>query len=284
MPPSTHDAAQQLEHELRARAGQGKLELPILPEAAQAVMLATSREDTDAKALSELVRKDAAFAAHLLRLANSAAYAPRSPLVSLQQAVSRLGQRTIREIALIISCKTRAFQVKGHEVEVRALFKHSLAAGLFAQEVARLRRLNVEDAFLGGLLHDVGRPALIQAAIDTSAELGLPTPTQGDLDTLSDALHEELAETLIRAWGLSPKLAGAIRHHHHPAEAGDLAASASLLQLADDIAHHLMPLREVTLDALHTHPALSVVNLYPEDLDALLARGPEILAQVEALQ
>ncbi len=273
-----------LEAELRRRATSGSLDLPVLPEVTQQVLAATGRESLDSRELVDLIRRDAAFASHLLRLANSAAYAPVSPLVSLQQAVSRLGLRTIREIALIISCKSRAFQVKGFEDDVRALFKHSLTVGLFAQEIARRRRFNVEDAFLAGLLHDVGRPALIQAAVDAARDLGLPAPVRAQLDAVVGALHEELAEVLIRNWGLSARLAQTVHHHHHPEEAGDLTESASVLRLADEMAHHLVPLREVSLASLRTHPATAILNLYPEDIDALLAREGEILAQVETLQ
>ncbi len=92
---------------LRAPGALEEIELPVLPEVAQRVFLA---------------------------------YAARSPITSLQQAVSRLGTRTLREIAIVVACKARAFQVKGHEPLVRAIFEHSLTTALFAREVARLRR------------------------------------------------------------------------------------------------------------------------------------------------
>jgi putative nucleotidyltransferase with HDIG domain len=254
-----------------------------LPEVAQQVLATTSREDADARVLADLVRRDAAFAAHLLRIANSPAYAPRTPIVSLQQAISRLGLRTIREIAVLISCKTRAFQVKGHEEDVRLLFRHCLAAGLYAQEIARARRLNVEDAFLAGLLHDVGRPTAIQASVDLQAELGLPAASKQDMDRAVGELHEEVGEAMLRAWGLSARLVSAVRHHHQPEKAGEATAIATLIRLADDLAHHAVPLRGVKEDDLRRHPAAAALNVYPEVLDGLLARKDEILAQVEAI-
>ncbi len=280
-PPET--AAAVLLAHLRQRCASGALELPVLPEVAQQVMAATSREDADARVLADLIRRDAAFAAHLLRVANSPAYASRTPIVSLQQAISRLGLRTIREIAVLISCKTRAFQVKGHEEDVRLLFRHSLAAGLYAQEIARTRRLNVEDAFLAGLLHDVGRPTAIQASVDLQAELGLSALTKEDIHRVVGAVHEEVGEAMLRAWGLSPRLASAVRHHHHPQNAGDAAAAATLVQLADDFAHYAAPLRPVSDDDLRRHPAAAALNLYPELVEALLARRDEVIAQVEAI-
>ena len=58
----------------------------------------------------------------------------------------------------MIATRTRAFRVDGHEDEMRALFAHAFATALYAQEVARARRLGVEEAFLAGLFHDVGPP------------------------------------------------------------------------------------------------------------------------------
>jgi putative nucleotidyltransferase with HDIG domain len=274
--------------ELRSRFGRGAIELPVLADVAQRVMLVTERADVDARQLADLVRSDAAFAAHLLRIANSPAYAARTPIVSLQQAVSRLGMGTLRGIAVIISCKTRAFHVEGRETLVRELFRHSLVAALHAREIARIRRLNVEDAFLAGLLHDVGRPALIQAAIDLEAELGVAPLTDAELSLIVGGLHEEVGEGMTRAWGLAPRLSETIRYHHHPELAKD-ASAAALVQLADELSHHAAPMRSpdsprcVSVDDLSHHPALATLNLYPEDLEALRVLGPELVAQAEAI-
>ena len=54
------------------------------------------------------------------------------------------------------------FRVPGYEPVLNQLWRHALASGAFAKEIARVRRLNVESAFLCGLLHSVGKPALLQ--------------------------------------------------------------------------------------------------------------------------
>jgi putative nucleotidyltransferase with HDIG domain len=262
---------------LRERCQKRELELPLLPEVAASVRVATEKSDGDARALAELIRRDAAFAGHLLRIANSPAYAPRSPIGSLQQAVSRLGLRTIGEIALVITCKTRAFQVSGHEAEVRALFQHSLATALHAREIARIRRLNVEDAFLAGLLHDVGRPTLIQALVDQGDDPDLPALTPGEFQSVVAELHEEVGGMIVSAWGLPAALEESIRHHHQArATAAD---GAALIAFADDLSHYGAPLRPIAEDALRSHPAAATLNLYPEDIDSLIAQRAEIASR-----
>jgi putative nucleotidyltransferase with HDIG domain len=277
------DVDVEIRRRLQEQVAQGSLELPVLPEVAGQVMAATSSENCDARALTELLRRDQALAAHLLRLANSPLYLPRTPIVSLQQAVSRLGLMTIRQIALVISCQSRAFAVKGHEPLVRALFRHSLAAAVFAQEVARIRRLNVEDAFLCGLLHDVGKPVLLQAIVDLEQQLrGRLSPLQ--LATLLNELHQQAGESLVRAWKLSPRMAETILFHHRPTEAPEPSAqAAALLSLADDLAHLLVGPRKTEDAVIKKHPMLARLNIYPDELDGLLARRPEILRMVEAI-
>jgi hypothetical protein len=143
-------ALEQLRENFRTLMEEGRLELPLLPGIAAQVMQASSDQDCDTKRLSDIIHRDQAMASHVLRLANSPLYMSRMQIVSLQQAVSRLGMKKIREMALIISCESRVFQVKGFETEVRALFRHSLAAGAFAQEIARMRRWNVKRLFSAG--------------------------------------------------------------------------------------------------------------------------------------
>ena len=65
--------------------------------------------------------------------------------------------KKIREIALLVACQAKVFRVPGFDQQVRAIFKHCIAAAAFAQEIARMRRWNVEESFLCGLLHDAER-------------------------------------------------------------------------------------------------------------------------------
>ena len=144
----------------------GRLELPFLPTTATQVLGACNEGSCDARELSELIQTDQSLAGHVLRIANSAAYAPLEPIVSLQQATSRLGMQTMCEIALAVSMKGRVFKVPGYQTKVRAMWVHSAMAGCYAKEIARKIRHNVEGAFLCGLLHDVGKPVVMQGFLD----------------------------------------------------------------------------------------------------------------------
>lgn len=272
----------EVEDVVRAAIDAGTLELPVMPRAMAQVLAATSDPQCDARKLAELLRHDAALSGHLLRIANSPLYAPATQIISVQQAVTRLGLAQVRQIALLISCETTVFRVPGHEGAVREIFRHSLLTALFAQEIARARRWNVEEAFLAGLLHDLGRPVLLHALLAAHARLRRVPQTLA-MAAFSDAEHARVGSLLLERWGLSPRLVEVVRHHHEPASAPNQAQAAWVASYADGIAHAALA-GAPALEATRTHPALAPLNLYAADVDRLHAQRDRLVAAAESLQ
>lgn len=279
--PQTSNEHARLRDELIAALQQSELALPRLSETVQRVCASASDEGVDARSFAELVRRDAALAGEVLRVANSPLFAARSPIGSLQQAVSRLGMRQVRDIAVIVSMRARVFRVRGFEPVLQAVFRHALATGLYAQEIARARRLPVEEAFLGGLFHDVGKPLLLQALVDRR---GLAAGSV-DVDArtamaLVDELHAPAGRALAAAWSLSPALCDLIARHH----AVDATSTADhVLRLADDLAHFTMENRVVDDSFFVLHPSAAALNLYEDDVQALLAHRTSITEAATAI-
>jgi putative nucleotidyltransferase with HDIG domain len=261
---------------------EGTLDLPVLAGAAQRVMQMALDDSVDPLHLAEAIRNDPAMAGHLLRVANSPLYRARAAIVSLQQAISRLGMAQVREIALAIVCESRVFRVRGFEKELSELFRHSLAVAYFSQEIARLKRWNVEEAFLAGLMHDVGRPVLLQAVVDLSRELDCPVSRAQAL-MLVGAAHARAGARLVASWALPAKVSDAVLHHHHhmtPHGGGPLFAVTGL---ADELSHFALEDGTVDEAALRESPRIDYINLYPEELDALMAYGQKVKESVEAV-
>lgn len=258
------------------------IDLPVLPEVASQVITASMDEECDLRRLTALISRDQSMTAHLLRLANCALYAPAVPILSLQQALNRLGLKKIRELALIASCESKVFRVAGFDLAVRGLFKHSLAAAAYAQEIARKRGDAVEEAFLWGLLHDVGRPVLLQAIADLRDELGVEVERQSVLAAAGE-FHCRVGCDLVLGWGLPERLAAAILHHHAPAQAGNACAVAMLTRLADDLAHFAVGPNQLPAEALRGHAALAPLALDGQELERLLALKETVLQVVESV-
>jgi putative nucleotidyltransferase with HDIG domain len=265
---------------LRERLAEGKLDLPILPEVAMQVVRLTTAGDCGARELAELIRRDQAIAGHLLRIANSALYSRGVSITSLQMALSRLGMARIREMTLAISCQSRVFSARGREGDVRRVFRHSLAAAMFASEIARTQRRNVDEAFLLGLLHDVGRPVVMQALADLTAERTCAL-TEVEYWSAVDEAHAEVGADILAKWGLSEKLVEAVRHHHAAAVEPGLSCSWAQIRLADDLAHWAIEGDATSFEPLREHPCLDILNIYPDDLDLILQQHHKVIATLE---
>lgn len=218
------------------RLGEGRVDLPLLPSAASQVLGLCQDPDADARSLAGLIQSDQALTAHVLRVANSAAYMPLVPIVSLQQAIGRLGLATLAEIAIAVAMKGRVFDVPGYEGLAQELWLHSVVTAGVAREIARLRRANVEGAFLSGLIHDVGRPVVLQGVLDLAEEVDEEVD-EAELFEAMDRLHPGVGAMLIAQWGLPEWMAAAALCHHEPESTeahGDYARTA---WLADRLAH-----------------------------------------------
>jgi putative nucleotidyltransferase with HDIG domain len=259
---------------IEARIAKQGFDLPLLPEVATRVLQLCNSPDTDASQLSAVLHQDQAFASHVLRVANSPGMAASVQIVSLQQAVSRLG--------MAISVQARVFDVPSHRELVARLWRHSLAAGCFAKEVARSRRTNVESAFLCGLLHDVGKPIVLDSVAELECSRGAP---YADAEVLlaMDVYHAEVGTMLVRAWNLPDQVGDAVRFHHEYQAAQSFRELAMMVNLADHLAHLTIP-TTVHLDEekVRQLPVVEELNIYPDDLDRLIAQRDNVLQLVEA--
>ncbi len=182
---------------------------------------------------------------------------------------------------LAVACKASLFGEKGPLEEMtKRLFQHSMVTAACSQEVARRKRLNVEEAFTVGLLHDVGRPVLLHAARKIAVEEGWDL-TPEELLTATNPLHADVGAEMLASWGLPDTMVQAIRHHHTPDSSGGEATLPHLLRFADDLAHLMMDDASAP-ESLEAHPDLERLNLYPDDVEWLLERQSKVIEQMEA--
>ena len=267
--------------ELEAKLSAGTLELPLLPGVAMEITSAAGKEDVDARTIADMLKRDAALSAHVLRIVNSPVYSPRAQIVSLQQAVARVGALKIREIALVIACRTGVFKAKGYETEIDDVFRHSIGTALFAQEIARNTRNNVEDAFLCGLLHDVGRPVLLQALVTLLRDAKVTVDREAVLGLVAE-LHESAGSALAKAWKLPDTVSEALAKHHTPNPERE-CIPVRIVALADRFAHLAFDGNALTCEAVSGHPSLAALEIYPDVLDKIVKRASIVKETLGAL-
>lgn len=266
---------------VRSLVCEEECELPVLPEVAAQLLRMTGNVDCEIADIVALVKRDQSLTSHLLRIANSFRYTTGVTVSSVQQAVARLGLIRVREITVLISCQCKVFDVVGFESEVRQSFRRSLAVAAFTQEIARERRMNVEEAFLAGLLHDVGRPVLLQALSDRRRRR-IFSATDSEVALAASENRIQLASRLIRAWDLSPRIAEAVQYQIRPEAAPNCVMQAATVNLAITLAHSLLEHGPV-LATDEPHPMIAVLNLYPEQFHVILRNQNLILEWVSSI-
>ena len=273
---------EQVERALVERIDKDRIDLPVLPQVAGKVMALANDPAADAARLSALIHQDQALAAHVLRIANSPAYMPRTPIASLQHAVAMLGVNQLSEIAVTISLKSGTVKIPGHEADIRQLWRHALASGAYAKEIARMRRYNVESAYLCGLLHAVGKPVVLKTVTTIAAEMHVPLEPSAIIAFL-DGYHSRIANLIATEWALPPQVADAITYYGIYEQAPSHRQEAMMTCLADRLATYILIPDSFDDNTLREHSVFADLNLYPNDIDALLSLKDKILNLVDTM-
>ena len=180
-------------------------------------------DDLGMQELAALIAKDAGITGKLLTVANSSAYHRGNRAANLEQALVSLGTDMIK--TLVISDSVfQTFNNFPHSgsTDLRAFWKNSLAAAVIARDVARrMDYPHLEEAYLAGLLHNVGRLALLATAPKEYA-FNFTALDDEDLCAVEQRTlqitHAEAGAWLIERWELDSFLADAVLYHHESSE------------------------------------------------------------------
>jgi HD-like signal output (HDOD) protein len=282
--PGLPTAAMALRKRLAALVKQGQLKVPMLPQVTVELVKLMGSPHADAARLSLLIHKDPALAGRILRVVNSAALGPPSPITSLTQAVTWLGFTKLRELAFAASVEHGVFQVKGFEGELRAIWRTTLATAIFSKRIARQVGLDTDEAYLAGLLHRIGAPVLLQAGLTEAPGVGLtPKTVEGRLQIFraADDLTARAGAAVAAGWKLPEPIAAAIAHHEDPEAAKVHGRLAALVFTGRRLA--TLALAPDDAGVIESHPAFALLGLGPSDLGHLLGESDEIKRTVDGL-
>lgn len=221
-------------------------ELPALPLALLVAVRALSRDDVPASACVDAVERDLSLATRLLRLANSAFYGARGQVGSVEDAVGMLGLRTVASVVAAVSMRSTLALVQCNGFNFETYWRHALTTAVVARELARPATLDPGEAFLAGLLHDVGQLLLVVAHAEwVERALKLSHDEQIDLCEAERRLmgmgHDEVGAKVMHHWHFPEQLVNAVAGHHapEPAEPGDRLSLSALVRLSDQLAQHI---------------------------------------------
>ncbi|MHC4507121.1 MAG: HDOD domain-containing protein [Planctomycetota bacterium] len=219
--------------------------LPTLPVVVAHVNELVENPSASATDINNAIRQDVALSARILKLVNSSFYGFPRKISSITHAVVILGFNTVRNVVLS-AFVLDAFTGKGLPFGHRQFWIHSLGAGVAAQTLAEGNDLaEAEDAFIAGLLHDVGKIVMHQYARRPFAEVLRIVKERDCLiyDAEREVLgttHAEVGGALLEAWHLPTHLVEAVRVHHAPEQSTQSAGLAAVVHIADILTRALL--------------------------------------------
>jgi signal transduction histidine kinase/HD-like signal output (HDOD) protein len=191
--------------------------LPALPQVLMKVMQACSDENVGMEELADFVAQDAALAARVLQVATSPAFHAGSHVAGIRQALSTIGLDMVRTL-LVTQSVYQTFHEIGRGIDLRGFWVHAITAGVTARMLAERHGYpQPDEAYLAGLLHDIGRLALTCAAPQEYAA-NFFADDDAALCALEERTleitHAEAGALLIERMALDSFLADSIRYHH----------------------------------------------------------------------
>ena len=192
-------------------------EIPPMPNVAQQVLSLLSNPDTTAEKLQDIISADQALAARILKIANSPFYGIPRAIRTLSTAIMILGYKMIRNS--VIATATKSINKRIGLMEAM-MWEHSIGVSIASYLLAKeIRFPDPEEAFLAGLLHDIGKQILNN--YDSEKYMRVIEKAYNEDVTFYFAeksifgfSHPEVGALVIRKWRLSEELENAIRYHH----------------------------------------------------------------------
>jgi putative nucleotidyltransferase with HDIG domain len=218
-----------------------KLKLPPLNSTVMRISELLRDQNISTRKLAEAVGFDPLLAARLLKMANSCLYSRKKATTSIEQAINAVGLKALYDIVML------GAMADGFAKEIRTLaygrvmWEHSIAVGLLARSLSDILNIRgTEEAFLCGLLHDIGKilllkgdPAKFELLVENKPEVAM----LHDEETVFGLTHAEVGAYVTHKWGLPEVVCSTIMHHHTPERATVSTVITNIVNVADLIAN-----------------------------------------------
>jgi putative nucleotidyltransferase with HDIG domain len=200
------------------RISENRLQLPSMPLIALKCLDVLRDPNATFASVARVIEQDPVIATRVLRVVNSVAYSRRDAVKTLEQATSQIGVKPMRILLIeVAACQVFTSRSAGIRQKFKLIWEHCLAVGMLARDLAERLGSRVEPdvAYLGGLLHDIGKPIigglLLEAERKLIEELDVPWMTETLwLKTVAES-HRSIGAAVATAWKLPPEVADAIR-------------------------------------------------------------------------
>jgi putative nucleotidyltransferase with HDIG domain len=220
--------------------------LPSAPTAFQEILACLQNPAASLTDAAQIIGRDVAMTANIMKLVNSAFFGSRRPITTIDRAVAYLGMDTLGALVLGHSVFQSGVATGIEGFSLEQLWQHTEQTATAARAVALSENLSVaraDEAFLAGVLHDVGKVVFATKAA------GLPNDTV-DVVAQMEAHHAEVGAYLLGLWGFPNSIVEAVAFHHTPERASEKGFGLSgIVHVADRLVHLRTEHRSASIDA-----------------------------------
>lgn len=265
--------------------------LPTLPMIAERILGMVDDDVASVEAIEQTIAQDPAIAAKVLSFANAAFYGSGEPVLSVRDAVMKIGFKNIRSIALGISLMTIFSENREKFASAyHRIFLHSVSVGIISRQIAESVAGELADkAFIAGLLHDIGQ-LVINKYFDDDYMRIIEEFNQGLflIDAEKKVLgitHADIGVWLADKWNLPTIIQDAIEFHHMPSAATDNRKLVALVHVGNAVAsRHSLGLFESEPVNAFDSSALVILGISEKDLETIESGLDKQVFPVELFQ
>lgn len=217
-------------------------DINMLPNVLQEIIVISDDPNSTITDMENVILKDQTLTTKVLRLANSAYYGYARRISTISQATILLGFKTIKSIALASTVsKYMTAELKGYALEENQLWQQSQTCAIIARYISKLtKKADPEEAYIAGLLRDIGKTILNQNMIKEYEEVSKLVSEDGISFLQAEEMvfgfnHAEIGARVSEKWNLPSNLVDAISHHHNPENAEVDPNLVSIVHIADAI-------------------------------------------------
>ncbi len=221
-------------------------DLPAMPQVASKVLELSSAPNTSADELQKVIADDQAMVARILKIANSAMYSCSRKISTLTEAIVMLGFNSIRSL-VVTSAARNLYNMKTSPSGLKEtlMWEHSIGSAFACRLLAEGRAPALtEEAFLAGLLHDIGKLVLTQRLPAEFDEIVQTVYNENKPFAATERAvlgfdHAQVGALLVNKWKFSPILENVILNHHKPEAISPEEPLLLFLDLGNKLCHKL---------------------------------------------
>jgi len=267
--------------------------IATLPAVAQKIMSLANDVNATAQDINKIMTADPALCARILKVVNSTFYGLPQQISSIDRAVLLLGFNAVKNIAIAASLD-KLFRTSkiGPHFDARDLWLHSIAVATCARALAKETRLAlIDEAFLAGLIHDIGIMIEMQACRDKFVEMTEVLASEPSLTfrqaekRVLEETHESFGAALCRNWQFPLKLENVVRFHHQPMLLSEAdRVLPAIIHVADILAARTGIGYTRTVETDQVDPQiLNALGLCEEDIEAVADSLPDEILETKQL-